>query len=179
MPSPGPPSSAGADAVEALLADAHLDHRRVDHAPTYTAMADAEASGLPAARVAKTVVTVDRDVYRLAVVPASRHVELGRMRDVVHASQHLRLATEDEIAARFPQFEPGAVPPLGRLLGVDEVIDPLLLHEPELLAPGGDHAHGFVLDPGRLAEAAGAEVADICEHSPDDRAHRFRDSPLR
>lgn len=176
MAEPQAPHGGGAT-VHSLLEDAHVAHRMVDHPPTYSARADAQATGLPAARVAKTLVTVDHGTYWLAVVPAARRLDLQRMRAALGASSHLRLATEPELADRFPEFDVGAVPPLGRLIGVEEVVDPLLLHEPEMLAAGGDHAHGVLLEPERLVEAVGARVADICEHTEDDRAHRFREAP--
>ena len=163
--------------LQTLLADAGVPYRIVEHAATYHARDDAEAVGVPAARVAKTVVTVERGIVRLAVVPASRRLDIDRMRALIGASARLRPATEQEAAAIFPQFEVGAVPPLGRLLGVEEIIDQLLLEQPEILASAGDHRHGLLVDPMRLADTAGARVADIASHwNHDDRRHRFGDA---
>jgi Ala-tRNA(Pro) deacylase len=47
------------------------------------------------------------------------------------------LATEAELAADFPGYELGALPPLGSLLGVPPLIDPEALdHETVLFAAG-------------------------------------------
>jgi Ala-tRNA(Pro) deacylase len=164
-------------AVHDLLEQAGVPHRMVPHPPTYTAASDAEATGLPAARVAKTVVTIEDDTLRLAVVPASRRLDLHRLRAALHAGEHLRLATEEELAEAFPEFEVGAIPPLGRLVGAEEVVDALLAYEPEILVAAGDHAHGALLSPDDLVRVAGARIADISEHTEDDHARRFRDLP--
>lgn len=167
-----------APSVHAILDSAGVAHRLVDHAPTYRARDDAEALGMPPAQVAKTLVTIEHETIRLAVVPASRELDVDRMRAAIGASARLRLATEEEAAAAFPQFEVGAVPPLGRLLGVDEIIDQLVLEQPEVLVNAGDHRHGCLIDPTRLADAAGARIADIARHFDDEeRRHRFRDAP--
>ena len=48
-----------------------------------------------------------------------------------------RLATEAELAADFPGYELGALPPLGSLLGVPLLVDPeVLSHEVVLFAAG-------------------------------------------
>jgi Ala-tRNA(Pro) deacylase len=164
--------------VHTLLEEAGLAHRVVEHPPTFRAGDEAEAVGLPAGRTAKTVVTVERGTIRLAVIPASRRLDLQRMREAVGAGRRLRLATEEELAAAFPDFEVGAVPPLGRLLGIDAVVDPLVIEHDEILAAAGDHAHGMLVDPARLADVAGARVADVSAHWDDDEhRHRFRDAP--
>ncbi|HEU4658461.1 MAG TPA: YbaK/EbsC family protein [Capillimicrobium sp.] len=164
----------GALAVHSLLDRARVRHRLVSHPPTFSANAEAEVAHVPPGRVAKTVVTTDRGHVRLAVVPASRELDLARLRAAVDASPHVRLATEQEIAAAFPGFEVGAVPPLGELIGAEEIVDPLVLHAPEVLAAAGDHRHGVLVDPEQLVEAARARVADICRH----RGRRFSEAPL-
>jgi Ala-tRNA(Pro) deacylase len=172
------PRATAAAAVHDLLDRAGVDHRIVDHAPTYCARDEAAATGVPPARLAKTIVTVERGTVRLAVVPSTRRLDVDRLRAAVGGSRRLRVASEAELAEAFPDFEVGATPPLGRLIGVEEVIDPLVAHEPEVLAAAGDHEHAFAADGERLAEAAGARVADICAHEDDGRRHRFRDAPL-
>jgi Ala-tRNA(Pro) deacylase len=168
----------GASKVHAIREAAEVAHRIVEHASTYRARDEAEAVGLPAGRTAKTIVTVERGTFRLAVIPASRRLDVDRMRAAIGASRHLRLATEKELRAAFPDFDVGAIPPLGRLIGVEEVVDQLVFEQPEVLAAAGDHEHGLVMGPERLVDAAGARVADVCQHSDDDRRHRFRDASL-
>ena len=46
-------------------------------------------------------------------IPASHRLDLHRVRELLGATSHLRLATEAELAHDFPMFDVGAMPPLG------------------------------------------------------------------
>jgi Ala-tRNA(Pro) deacylase len=72
----------------------------------------------------------------LAVVPASRRLDLRLVRESLD-DPDVRLASEAELAADFPGYELGALPPLGSLLGVRLLVDPEVLgHETVLFAAG-------------------------------------------
>jgi Ala-tRNA(Pro) deacylase len=160
--------------IDAALRDAGVAHRLVAHPDCASATEQARVTRVPAGMVAKTLVTTDRGRVRLAVVPASRRLDLQRMRHALGTGRHLRLATEDEIAAAFPHFERGATPPLGRMLGVEMVLDPLVLGHDRVLAACGDRRHGVLVDPVDLMRVADARVVDITTH----RDHRFSEHPL-
>lgn len=140
-----------------------VDHEVIEHAPTYSAAAEARAVGLPPQDAAKTLVLEDRGAYVLAVIPASERLDLHKVRALLGASRQLRLATEDEIAAHFTQFEVGAVPPVGPVLFTGEVVDRAIAGMDRVLCAGGDHRHSLLLDPRAVIELADARVADICE----------------
>jgi Ala-tRNA(Pro) deacylase len=75
-------------------------------------------------RVAKAVLVRAGDSFVLAVLPASRTIDLDRLSQVVGSSAaELRLATADELLATFPDCEPGVVPPFGRLYGLTTIVD--------------------------------------------------------
>jgi Ala-tRNA(Pro) deacylase len=177
MPATHPQGPTGSAKVHDRLTARGIDHQMLEHAPTYTAMAEAGATHVPPGAVAKTLIAVDHDEPLLAVVPASRKLDLERLRDHTGASRHLRLATEDEIRQLFAEFEVGAVPPLGKLIGAKEVVDPLLLGHEEVVCAAGDHEHAVRLSASALIEAAEPTVADITRHAEDDRQHRFSDVP--
>ena len=146
----------------------------VEHAATYTAADEAEAAARRLPETAKTLVLVDADTFRIAVIPASRRLDIDRARRALHGTRHLRLATEDEIARRFPAYEVGALPPFGAET-VPEVIDIRLLYHDRVLCAGGDHRHSVLLDPRDLLRLAEPRVADLCEHAAGE--HRFADVP--
>jgi Ala-tRNA(Pro) deacylase len=166
------------DLVDTLLDSAGVPRRIIAHERAWRARAEAEAVGLPPARVAKAVAFVERGDLTLAVVPASRRVDEDRLRRVLQAGRHLRPAREGELQKAFPHFELGALPALGRLIGVDQVIDPLLLAEPEAMICAGDQTHGMLLAPADLVRATESRIADICEHPVGGASHRFRDVPI-
>lgn len=153
---------------------ARIRYETVEHAPAYTTVAEADAAHWPPQATAKTLVLLDHDRTRLAVIPASRRLDLDRTRRVLRASRHLRLASEEEAAGRFPDFEIGAVPAFAVEV-VPEVIDARLLYHETVLCSAGDHRHGVLLDPRDLFRLAEPRVADICVHEPGE--HRFAEAP--
>jgi Ala-tRNA(Pro) deacylase len=153
----------GVELVTRYLEERGVEHEVVEHEQTFTATEEAEASGVKPDHAAKTVVLRDGDAYRLAVIPASHRLDLHKARDVLDASGHLRLATEDEMESDFEDFEVGALPPLGPTLPGPEVLDRRLTEHDRILCTGGDHRHSLLLDPQDLARFAEAQIADVCE----------------
>lgn len=156
-------SGTGIGAVTEYLRGEGIAHEIIDHEETLSAAAEAAATQRPPQQVAKTVVLHDQGVYLLAVIPASRRLDLHKVRELLGASGSLQLATEAQMAADFPALEVGAVPPVGPLMPAAEVVDRGVLDEESVLCAGGDHRHSVLLDPRDIVAAAGAKVADICE----------------
>ena len=67
------------------------------------------------------------------------------------------------MAADFPQFELGAIPPLGEMLPAPEIVDHRLLDHDRVLCNGGDHTRSILLDPQNILRVSNAQVADVCE----------------
>ena len=147
----------GIAAVTAFLESHGVRHEVVEHRPTFSAAAEARASGTEPREAAKTLALHDHDGYRMAVIPATHRLDLHRAREVLGASSHLRLATEAELEQDFPTFDVGAMPPLGPMMPMPEVIDVHLLYHERILCAGGDHRHCAV---GRSAgPASGVRAA--------------------
>jgi Ala-tRNA(Pro) deacylase len=108
----------------------------VAHRRAFTSLQEARELGVAADEVLKTVAFRTRGKYVLAVVPASRRLDLRLVRESLD-DPDVRLASEAELAADFPGYELGALPPLGSLLGVRLLVDPEVLgHELVLFAAG-------------------------------------------
>lgn len=153
----------GFQAVTGYLEREGVPFEVIEHERTETAAAEARAAGMPAEDVAKTVVLRDDSGYRLAVIPASRRLDLSKVRDVLGETHALRLVSEAEMASDFGDFEIGALPPFGPMIEAVELMDERLLDHDRILCGGGDHEHGVLLDPLDLVRAGQARVADLCE----------------
>jgi len=149
--------------VARWLDERGIDYQVVEHDETFSAAAEARAAHIAPEHTAKTVVLRDGEDYAIAVIPASRRLDLHKLRAVLHRGPSLRLATEDEMAARFPEFDVGAVPPFGPTVPELEVVDARLAKEERTLYAGGDHRHSLLVDAAAIRRAAQARVADICE----------------
>jgi prolyl-tRNA editing enzyme YbaK/EbsC (Cys-tRNA(Pro) deacylase) len=155
---PGP-----VQAVIAWLDDHGVAYRLIHHDAAASAGEEADALGRPRETVAKTVVLDWEGGHRLAVVPACERVSLPKVRDLIGADRHLVLADERELERDLPDFQLGAIPPLGPLVPAAEIIDHRLLDYGHVHCPAGDREHSLVLDPEDLVRVTGATVADICE----------------
>lgn len=156
-------TSTRAEAVAAYLEGEGVSCRVIEHEPTMSAVAEAQIANFSPDQVAKTVVLHDGPAYVIAAIPASDRLDLRKLRDLLAASRHLRLASEEEIERDFPSFETGAVPPFGPIMPIAEVIDSALMPQQRILCPAGDHRHSVLVDPREIARITAARVADICE----------------
>jgi Ala-tRNA(Pro) deacylase len=152
------------DRLTGHLEELGIDYEVVEHEEAFTAASEAAASGVRPDNAAKSILVHDGDGYRLVVIPASERLDLRKVRDLLDVSRaKLRLATEEEMAADFPGFELGAIPPFGEMLPAPEIVDPRVLDHERVLCNGGDHTHSALLDPNDIVRASSAQVADVCE----------------
>jgi Ala-tRNA(Pro) deacylase len=122
--------------VTDYLSERGVGFEVVVHRRAFTSLQEARAVGVAAEEVLKTVALWTQGKYVLAVVPASRRLELRRVREALE-DPGARLATEAELQLDFPGYELGALPPLGSLLGVPLLVDPEVLdHELVVFAAG-------------------------------------------
>src|SRR6476469_7040631 len=135
----------------------------VEHTQTYSAYGDARATNHRPASVGKTVVLRDASGYVFAMIPATERLDLRKLREVLGASRQLQLVDEAEMAANFPDFEVGAIPPFAGGFPAAEVIDGRLLDEDRIMCSSGDHMHSILIDPRDAGAVANARVADICQ----------------
>ena len=93
------------------------------HQPAFHARDEAHRLGIPLGDVAKTILIETRGGHALAVIPASRRLDMHRVHEAL-GDHDCRLATEDEIRIRFPAYPLGALPPLSSELGIPIYVDP-------------------------------------------------------
>lgn len=108
------------------------------HSAAYTAQEVAASAHIPGSHFAKTVIVSVDGQFAMVVLPANRKVILQDLRDIT-GSDHVTFASEDEFKARFPDCEPGAMPPFGNLYGMDVYIAPELARANEITFSAGTH----------------------------------------
>lgn len=116
----------------------------VTHSQTRSSLATAEAAHIPGDSLAKAVILEDDDGYLMAVVPATHHIRLGKLRRQLQRT--LRLATEHDLMQLFGDCALGAVPPLGTIYGLPTVVDDALAERADLYLEAGDHQELLHLD---------------------------------
>lgn len=113
-------------------------HCVIPHPLAFTATSVAGAAHVPGKEMAKTVVVNLDGQLAMAVVPATRKVDLERLRQATGALS-AELAPEREFIHDFPDCEPGAMPPLGNLFGLPVYVEPHLAEDAEIAFNAGTH----------------------------------------
>jgi Ala-tRNA(Pro) deacylase len=139
-----------------------VSYEVIPHQRTQTAGEEAEAVGVAASDVAKTLVLATEEGFVRAVVPASERLDLSKARALVGGGKHTRLASEAELAESYPMFELGAVPPFGGPTGDRVIVDARLAEHEFVVLEAGSHSESVRLRTSDLLILSRAEIADLC-----------------
>jgi Ala-tRNA(Pro) deacylase len=127
-----------ATAIRRFLDEHRTRYVTVQHSRAYTAQEVAESAHVPGHELAKTVIAKLDGELAMAVVPAVYSVDIGLLRGVAQA-RSVSLASEDEFKGRFPDCQPGAMPPFGNLYGMRVLADDSLSDEEMIAFNAGSH----------------------------------------
>jgi Ala-tRNA(Pro) deacylase len=152
--------------VTRLLEEAGIDFDVLEHAHTERAVDEAAALGIGPEEVAKTLVLVAPGTNVRAVLAASERIDLHKVAAVLGFSgKKVHLASEDDLARSYSDFELGAVPPLG---GREDrvIVDERLAARDSVVLEAGAHDRSVRLKAVDLVRLSQAQVADICKEEP-------------
>jgi Ala-tRNA(Pro) deacylase len=130
------------DRLVSFLDRNEVDYATLAHSEAYTARAVASAVHLPATEIAKTVMIKIDGELAMAVLPASRDVDLEILEAVLGADR-VRLAGESHFKRHFPDCETGAMPPFGNLYGMKVFVDEGLTHDRVIAFQAGNHSEAI------------------------------------
>jgi Ala-tRNA(Pro) deacylase len=119
--------------------DSHnVKYMGLSHSLTYTAQGVAALAHVSGKKLAKTVIVKIDGILAMAVIPASEHVDLERMRTLTGA-EAVEVATEREFKDAFPDCEIGAMPPFGNLYDMSVYADASLAENEEITFTAETH----------------------------------------
>jgi Ala-tRNA(Pro) deacylase len=141
-----------------ILADAGLTFEVLPHTRTLSATAEARTLGVLPEATGKTVIVRAGEERVRVVVAAPHHVSLPKLSALLGCA--VSVATEEELADAYDEFELGAVPPFG---GPPErvIVDTRIAEHHSVIVEAGSHEVSLRLAPRDLIAVAGASVADI------------------
>ncbi len=147
--------------LEQLLEESGASFDLIDHPLAFTAQEEAAASHVSGRHWAKTVaVLIDGDPA-LVVLPATRRLDLVKLRRVV-GTDSVEIAREAEFQDLYPDCDLGAMPPFGELYGQRTFVDESLREEERIAFHAGDHRTAIEMsytDFERLATPVPADIA--------------------
>jgi len=97
------------------------------------------------------------DALAMAVLPASYHVDLTRLKAAAGANT-IAVATEREFRSQFPDCETGAMPPFGNLYGIPVYVDETLTDDEEIAFNAGSHHELIRLPYADFERLVGPEI---------------------
>lgn len=150
------------DTIKRYLEEQGIEYEVLFHRETFTTTDEAKALGIVASHVAKTLIIKTGGGDVLAVLPASERIDLHKLRDIT-ADNHARLATEDEMESEYGDFELGAVPPLGGLIGASVYLDQRLEKADEVIFAGGTHSNSIKVTGEDFLKLTHPEIGDLVE----------------
>jgi Ala-tRNA(Pro) deacylase len=154
--------------IRKMLELRRIPFQELHHPEVYTAQEVAQREHTSGHRVAKVVVVMADGRPVELILPASRHVNLDRVRNVLQAHE-VRLATEREMEKYFTDCEVGAIPALRHWKDVDVLMDRALSVDGKILLQAGTHADAVRLNFRDWYEMVNPQVAAFSE--PAEPAH--------
>lgn len=133
--------------LQHLLERHHIPYYVMPHAETFTARERVEALSMRVGAMAKTVIVKAHGRYLMLVLPADERVDLAKVAALLGVKR-VRLATEKEIRALFPDCEIGAMPPFGALYDLEEWVDHTMIQKREIVCEAGTHREAITLQTG-------------------------------
>jgi Ala-tRNA(Pro) deacylase len=149
--------------LTSTLDEAGVSYELLPHAHTESALAEAESLGVSPDDVAKTLIIKLPEGYVRAVLPASARIDVRKVRELHGGGRHnVHLATEDDLRRDYPEFELGAVPPVG---GRSDpvIVDPRVAERTSIVIEAGAHDESVRIAAADLVTLTAATVTDISE----------------
>jgi Ala-tRNA(Pro) deacylase len=124
--------------LKQFLDEHQIRYVTVRHSPAFTAQEVAASAHISGYEMAKTVMIKVDGKVAMAVLPAPLHVDLRQLRELTGAAA-VELATESEFKSLFPECELGAMPPFGRLYGMETYVAQRLTEDEYIAFNAGTH----------------------------------------
>lgn len=148
--------------VREYLEKNNVDYEVVSHPKVFSSIEEARALGIEADEIAKCLVVHMQDERALVVIPGGRRISNKKVREAV-GNKHARLATEDEMRMEFPDWELGAVPPLGELFDMPIYLDRSLIGHETILFTAGSHTESIKINTADFVNLIKPDIVDLCE----------------
>ncbi len=138
-----------------------ISYELLPHSRTLSATAEAAALHVAPHEVGKTIILGTPAGLVRAVVPASKRLDLQKVRAFLRENK-VELLSEEALAGAYPEFELGAVPPVGGSRGDRILVDKSVCEHESVLLEAGTHEQSLRLSVDDLVDNVKTQVADIC-----------------
>ena len=152
-----------APALTEVLDSAGVQYQVIPHAHSETSADQARALGLPLDAVAKTLVVETAQGNIRAVLPASERISSAKLAELLgERRKSIHLVAEKTLRTDYPEFEFGAVPPIGGAHRDPVIVDTHVAGHDSIVLEAGSHDDSIRIATDDLVRVAKARIADIC-----------------
>lgn len=146
--------------------DSHnVKYMVMSHSLAYTAQGVAALAHVSGKKLAKTVILKIDGILAMAVIPASDHVDLDRIKKLTGA-QAVEVAPEREFKDAFPDCETGAMPPFGNLYNMAVYADASLGKQKEITFSAGSHRELVRMQWNDMVRLVSPTIDDVIYQHP-------------
>jgi Ala-tRNA(Pro) deacylase len=149
--------------VQQLLDAAGVDYTQIHHRRDFRAAQTALDTFTPPDEFAKTVFIWIDGTPAMAVLPASKHLSIAKLRRALGAKQ-VRLASETDVKSLCSDCEPGAAPPFGVLYDLPVFASRSLEADDEITFNGGTHDQAIRMRTRDWKKLAMPKVVRLAKH---------------
>ncbi len=149
--------------LKLYLEQNNIPHQVILHEEVYTAQKLAQALHTPGRELVKVVVVKADDKYRMAVLSASKKIDLSKLRSLLKAAT-MSIVPEQELKALFPEAETGAMPPFGNLYNMETFVDEYLTRDESITFNAGSHYEAIRMRYADFARLTLPLVASFAVH---------------
>jgi len=136
----------------------------ISHSLGYTAQGIAAAAHVSGKKLAKTVIVKLDGILAMAVVPASEHVDMDRLKALT-GCRCVEIAFEKEFQNAFPDCDLGAMPPFGNLYDMPVYADASLAEHEEITFSAGTHRELIRMHWEDMLRIVNPTIAELTYHS--------------
>jgi len=144
--------------LPSYLDDQGVNYRLSHHDQTYTSQDLAQAEHVSGKNVIKPVLVKADGQFVLCALPATHKVDLLELRNQLRATE-CELADESQLQKCFPDCELGAAPPIGRLWGLQTLMDEALTSDDFVMFQAGTHDQAVSMTLAEYRRIAQPEMA--------------------
>ena len=149
--------------LKQFLDENQVRYVSIRHSPAFTAQETAASAHIPGRELAKTVMVKIDGTMAMVVLSAPKRLDLELLRRAAGAKK-VSLAGEKEFSSKFPDCEPGAMPPFGNLYGLKVYVDELLREDQQIAFNAGSHAELIQMDYEQFERLVQPVVASVSAH---------------
>lgn len=135
----------------------------LQHPVAYTAQETANAEHVPGCEAVKSVIVKADGKCIMCVLPAVRLIDLAKLKRVLEVKD-AQLASEEDLAKLFPDYELGAEPPFGNLYGLEVYVDKALAENNTIVFNAGTHTDSVRMGYKEFILLSQGHVVDIGKH---------------